>query len=340
MEALAGVRPYAVPRSARPIRWRLDGSEGVPSPRGDLAMRARDVRQYPQPAAFEARLARRLGVDPSQVLVTAGADDALDRVCRAYLAPGRRLVLPAPTFEMIGRYAKLCGADVVQPEWTGGWPSEAVLRVPDPAVIAAVTPNNPTGAVIGAEALRSVASARPDALLLVDLAYGAFADVDLLPTVLRLPSALAVGSLSKSWSLPGLRIGWAVGDPAVIAVLRAAGQPYAVSTPSLALAAAALEADPGFLQRHIAQVRTERAELTSLLRAAACAVPDSQANFVFARVPDARALFDAMAGHGIAIRHWPDSASLGDAVRITCPGDASVFAQLRAALVAVLEISA
>lgn len=339
--ALAGVSAYAVPGARWPIDLRLDGSEGLLSPsipRVDLGPDL--LRRYPRAGELEVRLAERFGVEPAQVLVTAGADDALDRVCRAFLQPGRTLILPGPSFEMIGRYARLCGADVVSPPWPGGWPLDAVLEAIDPstAVVAAVSPNNPSGAIVPPDALRAVAEAAPDALLLVDLAYGAFADVDLLPHALELPSALVVGSLSKAWGLPALRIGWAVGAPELVAVLRAAGQPYAVSSPSIALSSAALENDPDFEARHVAEVRLERQALEALLAAGGLRPRPSQANFVFARTEGPAALFDALAQRGIAIRHWPGSPDLGDAVRITCPGEPAAFARLERALRDVLEI--
>ncbi len=340
--ALAGVTPYAVPGARWPIDLRLDGSEGLLSPDiGPVELGPDLLRRYPKAGDLEQRLAERMGVDPAQVLVTAGADDALDRVCRSFLGPGRSLILPGPTFEMIGRYARLCGAEVIEPAWREQWPLDDVLDAIDErtSVVAAVSPNNPSGAVISPAALDVVAAAAPDALLLVDLAYGAFADVDLLPQVLRNTHAVAVGSLSKSWGLPALRVGWAVGHTALISILRAAGQPYAVSSPSLALAMAALERDPAFEIRHVAQVHLERAALRDLLAAGGLSPLPSQANFVFARSPDAAGLFGALARQGIAIRHWPGSPTLGDAVRITCPGEPVAFDRLSAALRDVLEIT-
>lgn len=104
---VADQRAYAVPRPAGPIDLRLDGNEGFAPPAGLLRTLTSGglLREYPSPRRLEALLAERHGVSADQVLVTAGADDALERACRALLAPGRSLVLPSPTFEMVDRYA-------------------------------------------------------------------------------------------------------------------------------------------------------------------------------------------------------------------------------------------
>ncbi|MEO6461960.1 MAG: aminotransferase class I/II-fold pyridoxal phosphate-dependent enzyme, partial [Candidatus Eisenbacteria bacterium] len=136
------------------VDLRLDGNEG---PAGPTALRdalatldLETVRRYPDASALEALLAARQGVDPSCLLVTAGADEALDRACRAFLGPDRSLVLPVPTFEMIERYAALARARVLEVAWpAGAFPTEAVLEriATDTALVAVVSPNNPSGAV-------------------------------------------------------------------------------------------------------------------------------------------------------------------------------------------------
>lgn len=334
--ALAGVRPYAVPRAGVPCDLRLDGSEGLIAPALELEVTSDLLRRYPNAAPLEARLAAEFDVDPARVVVTAGADDALERVCRAFLAPGRRMVLPAPTFEMLARYAALTGATLDRPRWDAAWPLDAVLAAltPETTLVAAVSPNNPTGAVVTPEQLGALAAATDEAIL-VDLAYGDFADTDLAPLARALPNAIVAGSLSKSWGLPGLRVGWAVASVDVAAVLRAAGHPYAVPSPSLALAEAALEAGPGLRDAHVAQVKAERAALLPLLAALGVDAAPSQANFVFGRAAAPLRIRDALAAEGIAIRVWPGSPTLSDALRITCPGDPAAFARLTRALEAL-----
>ncbi len=344
--ALAGRRAYAPPQHQAPIDLVLSGNEGDhPDPALLDELRGREVallRSYPSAKSLERALAARLRVDPEQVVVTAGGDEAIDRVCRAFLTPGRRVVMPQPTFVMLPHYAALTGAAVDAVDWPEGpYPRAAVLAAvrDDTAMITVVTPNNPTGAVATADDLRSLAERAPHALLLVDLAYAEYADADadLTRAALALPNAVVVRTVSKAWGLAGLRVGYAVGPPALIAPLRAAGGPYSVSGLSLALVERALARGAQQSARHVATVRRERVRLSALLNELGLHSPPSQGNFALARTPDPRWLRDGLAGLGIGVRIFPGAAGLEDACRITCPGDDLAFERLARALRAVLR---
>ena len=332
---------YQVPRAPAPIDLHLDGNEGATPSRtlyDVLGAEGTDpMRRYPDTASLEAALARRHGVDAERVVVTAGADETIDRACRALLAPGRNLVLPVPTFEMIARYARLSGGEVRTVAWTGSvWPRAEVLAALDAetAMVAIVTPNNPTGAVATLEDVRAIAEAAPHALVMLDHAYIEFAGAehDLTTHVLDLPNVLVVRTVSKAWGLAGLRVGYGVGDPRLVDWLRACGAPYPVSGPSLALARAALQQGDALVADFVSRVVQERESLQRLLTVRGAQVTPSHANFVFARVADAVWLRDAMAGFGIGIRAFPGRAELEGAVRVTCPGDAASFQRLAHAL--------
>lgn len=342
-DGVAGVAPYRAPRPRPHVDLRLDSNEGVAPDAGLLEVLcdagAAVLREYPAAGELEKRLAERLGVEPARVLVTAGADEGLDRACRAFLAPGRDLIVPVPTFEMLERYARLAGAGVVTVPWpAGAYPRAAVLGAitPQTAAIAVVSPNNPTGAVASAADLEALSAAAPRALLIVDAAYTEFADEDLTPVALRLPNAIVVRSLSKAWGLAGLRVGYAAGPPRLIDALRAAGSPYSVSGPSIALAAAWLERASGEVRRFVARVRDDRRALSRLLRELGAEPLSSQANFVLARFRDSAWVGDGLAGLGIAVRALPGRSELDGLLRITCPGNAASFERLTAALRTVL----
>lgn len=319
----------------------LDGNEGPARPgliRDALAaLDPEMVRRYPDATALESRLAARFGVAQSCVLVTAGADEALDRACRAFLGPQRSLVLPVPTFEMIERYAALAGARVLEVAWPpGSFPTDEVLARIEPgtALVALVSPNNPTGAVAERSDLERLLGGAGDALLLVDAAYGEFADVDLGVAALASERAIVVRTFSKAWGLAGLRVGYAIGPAPVVAALRAAGGPYPVSGPALELAFARLESGEADLRAFVARVREERAVLrTALVRLGAEAAP-SQANFVFASFGGngAEAVQASLLARGIAVRSFPGRAGLEGCLRITCPGEPVSFGRLLEAL--------
>lgn len=344
--AISGLTPYKVPRHGAPMDLLLDGIGGLPT-RDDVFQPLLDadaealVRHYPDTSALTALLAEKHGVGLDQVLVTCGGDDALDRGIRSTLSPGRNMVLPVPTFEMLARYATWTGGEMREVAWDDGpWPIEAVLAAADAntTVVPVVSPNNPTGAVCAPDTLRALSAALPDAVLLVDLAYVEFADVDLMPVALSLPNAVAFRTLSKAYGMAGLRVGYAVGPADVIGWMKAAGNPYTVTGPSACLAHAWLsdEAAAARSAAFIAAVRDQRSHLKALLAVLGATPQDSQANYVFARTPHADWLRDGMAGLGIGVRTWPGHPTLGDATRINVPGDDAVLARLEASLRSVL----
>jgi histidinol-phosphate aminotransferase len=334
---------YRLPKPAGPVDLRLDGNEGRGPTTAILDALARGgmelLRRYPDPGPLEAQLAERLGVEAARVIVTAGADDALDRVCRATLAPGREIVLPSPTFEMIPRYAKLAGAAISGVPWQSGpYPLDAVLRRigPKTSLVALVSPNNPTGAVATARDVEFLAKGARGAWVLADLAYAEFADEDLTMAALEHDNAVVVRSLSKAWGCAGLRVGFAVGPESIIGAMRAAGGPYAVSGPSLAFAGMRLERGAPEVREYVQRVRFERADLEKRLTALGAEARPSQANFVLARFADATWVRDALAGLGIAVRLFEGKPELDRCIRVTCPGDGPAYTRLVEALEAAL----
>ncbi|TVQ93232.1 MAG: histidinol-phosphate aminotransferase family protein [Deltaproteobacteria bacterium] len=335
-----GAPPYRVPRAQAPVDLRLDANEGArpdPTLLDEIQDRARVLGDYPSAASLERALAAWLGVAPERVLVTAGADDAIDRSCRAMLGPGLRATLPEPGFVMLRRYVELTGAQVDAVPWPEGpYPTEGVIEAhtPQTRLVSLTSPNNPTGAVVTPSDLKRVGRACEGALLLVDLAYAEFADHDLTPDALRLENALITRTFSKAWGLAGLRIGYAVGPAQVIGWLRGIGLPYAASGLSLALAERALT-DPDRMIDFVSRVRRGRGQLVDALRRAGARPQTSQANFVLARVEDPLWWRDGMAGLGIGIRAFPGVEGLVDAIRIAVPGEAASLERLCRAVATV-----
>ncbi len=337
------IKAYRVPRLDFPIDLYLDGNEGAYPP-AELVAEVQErgaelLRRYPDRSALERLLAERMGVTPEQVLVTAGADDAIDRVMRAFLAGGREILLPRPTFEMIARYAALAGGQVSeQARPREGFPVDALLEAASErtAVIPLVTPNNPTGAAIPAEAVGTLAEALPGVTILVDQAYAEFDEEAPTTASLELDNAVAVRTLSKAWGLAGQRVGYAIGSPSMIERLRAAGAPYPVGGLALALAEAWLRQGEPVMRAFVERIKLERRRLGATLERLGADPYPSHANFVFARFADAAAVRLGLARRGISVRAFPDTPGLEDALRITWPGDERDFARLERALGEVL----
>jgi len=325
---------YLTPQSSSGV-LRLDANEGAAPPLELLQLEdvVRDLQRYPNAAELEALLAERSGVAAEQVVVTAGADDALQRICLALLEPGREAIVPVPTFEMIERYVELSGAKLTTvPDDGATYPTQAVLQALEraesqDALVFVLAPSNPTGSTVSADDVRALARAA-SGYVVVDLAYAEFEDADLMQVCLSLPNVIAVRTFSKAWGLAGLRVGWAVGSRRTVDALRSVGAPYAVAGPSLAIAAAFLRDGGEYVDANVRRIRFERERLVELLGELGCDVGRASANFVLARTPRRDWIVEALASLRIAVRTFGARADLEDAVRITCPCSESDLARL------------
>jgi histidinol-phosphate aminotransferase len=332
--------PHHRPTVAGPALLRLDSNEGLLPPQALLAELASAdpelLRRYPEVSALETALVARLGVPPERVIVTAGADEAIDRACRAFLEPGRTMIHADPCFDMFERCAALAGGTPVPVPWLDGpFPLNGFLQRVDArtSVVVVVSPNNPTGGVATLADVRRLAAAAPNALLILDHVYVEYADEDLTPRVLDLPNVLVLRTFSKAWGLAGCRVGYAVGSPYVIGVLRAAGGPYSVAAPSIALALTQLTQGLEALRAHVARIREERRMISARLVARGLGPRPSQANFVLVECgARARAIQKGLAARGALVRGFPGHTGLETSLRITLPGNRAEFDRLREAL--------
>lgn len=347
--AIAARGVYSVPRAPGSIDLHLDANEGDVPWQGleDCIRDSQNLRRYPSAAELEAALAARFGVRSSQVIVTAGGDDALDRACRMTLSATRSLLLPEPSFEMFRRYAELARASVDSVPWPSGpFPREQVLRAitPRTGAIAIVSPNNPTGAVATGADVDAICAAADasggNPLVIIDAAYAEFADEDLTHTALRHRNAIVVRTFSKAWALAGLRVGYAIGPEALISCLRVAGGPYPVSGLSLAVALRAFETGRDAMLDQVRRVKSNRDALASSLRQWGADTQPSQGNFVLLRTPHAAEVHAALAARGIAVRRWTNRLGLEDALRITIPVGESDLARLSDSLESAISSKA
>lgn len=315
----------------------LSLNEGAAPPRERLEdLAAHDPRllsKYPDPAPLEAAYAAHLGADPACVLATTGGDDAIDRVVRAFLSPGQELVFPSPTFEVIPHCGRMAGATLtpVEYEW-GASPRRAVMDAVSgkTAVVAVVSPNNPTGCAMAREDWVRLADELPEhVLLMADLAYAEFADHDPAQALLDKPRVVMIRTLSKAWGLAGLRVGFAVGPPERIAKLRAFGGPFPVSGPAIAVATSQLKRGVDRMRTFAASIRPRRDKLAALLEQAGGSPVPSQANFVLVRFPDTQWIARGLAAQGVRIRLFD---KLPGCARITVPPDEAEFRRLERAM--------
>ncbi|MEN8233640.1 MAG: histidinol-phosphate transaminase [Actinomycetota bacterium] len=329
---------YSPPTVSRDVDLDLSRNEGRPTAR-DLVGSVSDpsdlIRRYPNTSALQDRLAELHGVASDQVLVTAGGDDALFRCFLARLGPGRTAVSTTPTFQMIPVYAGQVGARLIEIGWRSGpFPvADVAVSASGAEVVFVVSPNNPTGAVITENDLRELSSAAE--LVVLDAAYGEFANEDVTPIALELGNVVVIRTLSKAYGLAGLRVGYLLGSPDLVAEMSRFGSPYAVSTLSTAIALERLDRIED-VTAYVSEVRGERSDLADLLDDLGVESLPSQGNFVLAEVPDAARVTAACESLGVGIRYFPDRAGLENSVRITVPGDLAAYARLARTLRTVL----
>ncbi len=315
----------------------LSMNEGEPPSRECLAVLDRIgpgiLRKYADPAPLEAAYAGYIGTDPGNVLATTGGDDAIDRVFRAFLAPHQEMVFPTPTFEMIPACARMARGNLVPIEYEWGTlPHDDILaRVNErTGVVAVLTPDNPTGRAFTTAELLRLADALPaEVVLLVDSAYAEFADQDHTAALLRVPNAVMIRTMSKSWGLAGLRVGFAVGSRERIDVLRGFGGPYALTGPSIAIALDRLQNGVEEMRGFVEYVRLRRERLALAIRGVGGVPQPSQTNFVFSSFADARWIQKGMAAQGVLVRYFPH---LPEYVRITVPRNDGEFRSVERAL--------
>ncbi|MFH1763032.1 MAG: aminotransferase class I/II-fold pyridoxal phosphate-dependent enzyme, partial [Gemmatimonadota bacterium] len=321
----------------------LDGNEGgarSPALLARLALEDPSVlRDYPDPRGLEGDIARSLGVDPKQVVVTAGADDALDRVCRAYLRPGRKAVLPIPTFEMMYRYIAATGGGVETVPWADDFPTDEVIEAlaGEVSLVVMISPNNPTGRVVTAEDLTRVAEAASRAVVLLDHAYVDYADEDLTLVAAQFENVVTVRTFSKAWGLAGCRVGYAVASPEVAMVLRNTGNPFPVAGLSIAAVREQLLGNRTPMEEHVKRNREGRALLMEGLASFGAEPLPSQGNFVFTDFGD-RATFiqDGLASLGIRVRRFSHRREISTGLRITVPELGEELERVLAALASVM----
>ena len=325
---------YKGPAQPEPGVLKLDGNEGNPPPRKLLedlaAVDLSLVRDYPDARPLESEIAESLGLDPERVVVTAGADEALDRVFRAYLAPGRRLLLPVPAFEMMYRFAAVAGGEIRPVPWTDAFPTEEVIAGLDDSVslIAMISPNNPTGRTVTASDLGRVAEAAADvksgaefgAMVLLDHAYVEYSDHDLTAVAQRFDNVVTVRTFSKAWGLAGCRVGYGIAAPEVATVLRNVGSPFPVAGLSLAAVRAQLSSGGAALKKHVAAIRRGRARLTECLQRLAVDTSPAEGNFVLGDF-GARSdfVFNGLSALGVRVRRFPHRPEIARALRISVP---------------------
>lgn len=338
--------PGLQPTESRWVKLNTNECPYPPSPRVAEAIRRElgddgaTLRLYPNPKSSPLRRAiaesHGQGLKEDNVCIGNGSDDILNLLMRAFCRPqseaGEGALATGFTWPSYSLYPVLV-------EIQNGR-SEAIafdrdMRLPIERIAASsapifflTSPNAPTGVGFpNTEIERCLASCR--GLLVVDEAYAPFARENALPLLARFPNLVIVRTLSKAYALAGIRVGYALAQPAVIEVLDRVRDSYNVSRLSQAAALAAI-GDPHYYEGVIAKVRRTRDHCRDGFVARGWFTYDSQANFIFTEPKNARAesgplvaraAYDFLYAHKVLVRHFPSHALTAPFLRISVGTD-------------------
>jgi histidinol-phosphate aminotransferase len=313
--------------SALPDAIRLDANENPfpPLVEGSLAASANRYPE-PQPARLKTALAALYGVESNNLVVTRGADDAIEILIRAYCRPGEDAVaICTPSFSAYSHFVRLQGARLLEVPLTGEFDFDpeafiaAVQAEPSLKVAFICTPNNPTGNEVDPSAILAVADALPSTIVVADEAYLEFSNTPSLAAEAGArPNLVVLKTLSKAMGLAGARVGCAIGEPEVIAIAARALPPYPLPTMSVEAAMASLAPSRRtVLQERIGRIKSERDRVAKSIGQSPIvkSVRVGGGNFLFLQVDDAAALATRLRGLGIRVRFRPNVAPGG--VRVT-----------------------
>jgi histidinol-phosphate aminotransferase len=327
-ELTRSLSPYAPgeqPRIPGLVKLNTNESPFGPSPLAIEAVRLAAVdtlRLYPDPQSTRLRetLAEYHGVVPEQVFVGNGSDEVLAHAFAALLKQPRPLLFPDVTYSFYPVYCRLFGID----HETIPLDSQMRIRIADyrdrGGAIIIANPNAPTGIALSRADIEQLARERADAPVVIDEAYVDFGAESAIPLIRDHPNLLVVQTLSKSRALAGLRVGYALGDQALIEALtrvKDSFNSYPLGRPAQAGAIAAIR-DEAYFQQTRSVIIENRENLTATLIRLGFDVLPSSANFVFARHPSrtGEALWAALRERAVLVRHF-SGARVSEFIRIT-----------------------
>ena len=324
-ERLAPYTPGEQPQDQQYVKLNTNESPFPPSPKVLKALSRADILKlnlYSDPTCGQLveTIAKRYELQPENVLTGNGSDEILAFAFRAFCGEGKPLAYADITYGFYKSQVALFGLEAkvipLREDFT--------LNVDDymdfPGTIVIANPNAPTGMTVAREDIQRLLEADPGRVVIVDEAYVDFGAESCVPMIYRYDNLLVVQTMSKSRSLAGGRVGFALGSPELIAALnrvKYSFNPYNVNRLSIVAGAAAVE-DEDYFQTCTAAIRNNRKWTVWELEALGFTVLPSQANFIFAKsdkIPGGD-LYRKLKENGILVR-WFDADRIRDYVRIT-----------------------
>ena len=299
------------------------------------SVNADDLRLYPDPLCVQLRqsLASLYRCKPSQILVANGSDEALRLCADAFVENDGTIGYFDPSYSL---YPVLAATRGFATKPVSLWPNLAWKMDADytASLFFLANPNAPTGMPFDKAKVKAFCE-KFNGIVVIDAAYADFADEMCDDLAFSLPNVLVCRTLSKSYSLAGLRLGFLMGAESLIEALYKIKDSYPIDRLAQAVAIAAVE-DQAWMRGNVAKIKATRIRLTRELRAMGWTVCDSAANFLWTKpgsaehqLGDAAHIFKTLRAHSIVTRFW-NAPNLSDYLRITIGTDEQIDALLAA----------
>jgi len=322
------LKPYTAgeqPRIANLVKLNTNENPYGPSPKAIAAMQAAvadTLRLYPDPSALALReaIARTYGVSPDEVFVGNGSDEVLAHAFVALLKHEKPLLYPDVTYSFYPTYCRLFGIEAVDVPLNDDFGIDIGDYDRPCGAIILPNPNAPTGIGLPLSAIETLLAAHPEQPVVIDEAYIDFGGESVIPLTRKYDNLLVIHTLSKSRSLAGLRVGYAIGQRPLIDALervKDSFNSYPLDRIAQAGAAAAIEDNAWFDETRHAVIAS-RDRVSGALRQRGFVVLPSQANFVFARHPDhsGEALAKGLHERAVLVRRFAEPR-IADFLRIS-----------------------
>ena len=327
-DRFAGLEAYTPgeqPQDMQYVKLNTNESPFPPSPEVIAAVNACEVGRlnlYPDPAcrSLTAKLAALYGLKPENVFLSNGSDDILNFAFMAFCDESRPVAFPAVSYGFYPVYAGLYRLPHTAVPLREGFRLEPEDYCGIGKNIVIANPNAPTGRAISVSDIERIVRSNPDHVVLIDEAYVDFGGESCRGLIPRYENLLVCQTFSKSRSMAGGRLGFALGSPALIQDLnkiKFSTNPYNINRLTLVAAEAAVDSNDYYV-KNAAIIAQNRAYTVGELEKLGFETVPSVANFIFTRCPriEGGALYRGLKAKGVLVRHW-DKPEIADYCRVT-----------------------
>lgn len=321
IEQMKGYEPGFQPKSTEVVKLNTNENPYPPTPavlKAIAEIKPEQLRRYPDPtgSVFREAAAKINGVEADWIMVCNGGDELLSMAFTAFCDKKRAVAYPVPTYSLYPVLAQIQGCKAIEVPFDEEFNLPSKLARTKAALTILCNPNAPSGTFIETEELAELA-AEIKGVLLIDEAYVDFAEQNCTELVKQFDNIIILRSLSKGYSLAGLRFGYAIAKPEMIDGLLKVKDSYNEDTIAITAATAAIK-DQNYFKETVEKVKAERKRLSEQLRAIGFTLPDSSSNFVFAehKTRKAKYIFDKLVERNIYVRYW-DLPGIENKLRIS-----------------------